>query len=68
VGKVFMFIFSIILGIGQGYQPVVGFNYGAKRFDRVREAFSFTLKLNLAVMTACAAAAFAYARASCGCS
>jgi putative MATE family efflux protein len=56
VGKVFMFIFSIILGIGQGYQPVVGFNYGAKRFDRVREAFSFTLKLNLAVMTA-----FAYA-------
>lgn len=62
VGKVFMFIFSIILGIGQGYQPVVGFNYGAKRFDRVREAFSFTLKLNVAVMTSCAAAGFAYAQ------
>ena len=63
VSKIFMFIFSIILGIGQGYQPVVGFNYGAKRFDRVREAFYFTLKLNLAVMTVCAAAGFAYAPA-----
>lgn len=63
VSKIFMFIFSIILGIGQGYQPVVGFNYGAKRFKRVREAFFFTLKLSAAAMTACAVAGFANAPA-----
>jgi len=39
VTKIFMFIFSIILGVGQGYQPAVGYNYGAKKMGRVREAF-----------------------------
>jgi Na+-driven multidrug efflux pump len=34
VQKVFMLAFSISLGIGQGYQPVLGYNYSAKRFDR----------------------------------
>jgi len=58
VTKIFMFIFSIILGIGQGYQPVVGYNYGAKKMGRVREAFFFTLKTNVAVMTTCAIAGY----------
>lgn len=31
----------VIIGLGQGYQPVCGFNYGAKLFDRVRKAFWF---------------------------
>lgn len=44
VGKVLWVMFSVIIGFGQGYQPVLGFNYGAKRFDRAREAFSFMLK------------------------
>ena len=43
VQKVFMMAFSIALGIGQGYQPVLGYNYSAKRFDRVRYAYLFTL-------------------------
>lgn len=43
VSRVNMFIFSCGLGVGQGYQPVVGFNYGAKRYDRVKQAFKFTL-------------------------
>ncbi|MEG0144836.1 MAG: MATE family efflux transporter [Clostridia bacterium] len=30
-------------GFGQGLQPVMGYNYGAKRYDRVRESFRFTL-------------------------
>ena len=42
VQKVFMLAFSISLGIGQGYQPVLGYNYSAKRFDRVRSAYIFT--------------------------
>ena len=40
-----MFPFSIILGFGTGFQPVAGFNYGAKRFDRVRESHRFCAKV-----------------------
>lgn len=41
--RVMMFPFNIILGFGMGYQPVAGFNWGAKRYDRVWEStwFSF---------------------------
>ena len=50
VGRVFMLILSVLIGFGQGYQPVIGYNYGAARFDRVRQAFSFTLKGGLVIM------------------
>ena len=40
--KVMMFPFSIILGFGTGFQPVAGFNWGAKRFDRVQESYRFS--------------------------
>jgi len=40
--KVMMFPFSIILGFGSGFQPVVGFNWGAKRYDRVKESYKFS--------------------------
>ena len=43
--KVMMFPFSIILGFGTGFQPVAGFNYGAKRFDRVHESYRFCAKV-----------------------
>lgn len=43
VSRISFFIFAVGLGIGQGFQPVCGFNYGAKKFSRVKEAFSFTL-------------------------
>ncbi len=42
VNRICFMIFSVGLGIGQGFQPVSAFNYGAKRFDRVRKAFLFT--------------------------
>ena len=42
--KVMMFPFSIILGFGNGFQPVAGFNWGAKRFDRVEECYRFSAK------------------------
>lgn len=45
--KVMMFPFSIILGFGTGFQPVAGFNWGAKRFDRVRESYRFSSKVAL---------------------
>ena len=39
--KVMMFPFSIILGFGSGFQPVAGFNWGAKRYDRVMGSYRF---------------------------
>jgi len=43
--KIMMFPFSIILGFGSGFQPVVGFNWGAKRFDRVMECYRFSSRV-----------------------
>ena len=45
--KIMMFPFSIILGFGNGFQPVAGFNWGAKRYDRVRESYRFCSKVAL---------------------
>lgn len=39
--KVMMFPFGIILGFGTGFQPVAGFNWGARRYDRVRSGYRF---------------------------
>jgi Na+-driven multidrug efflux pump len=39
--RVTMFAVSVVLGFGQGFQPVCGFNYGAKLYSRVRSAFWF---------------------------
>ena len=51
VTRVSFFLVSIALGIGQGFQPVCAFNYGAGKYKRLREAYRFTLYLSLAVMT-----------------
>ena len=50
VQKVFMFAFSISLGIGQGYQPVLGYNHGCGRYDRVKKAYLFTLMFSTILM------------------
>lgn len=42
VTRIIFFAFSVALGIGQGFQPVSGFNYGAGKFKRLRKAFLFT--------------------------
>jgi len=39
--KIMMFPFSIILGFGSGFQPVAGFNWGARKYDRVLESYRF---------------------------
>ena len=43
--KIMMFPFSIILGFGNGFQPVAGFNWGAKRYDRAKESYRFSSKV-----------------------
>ena len=45
VSRCMMFAFSIVLGIGQGFQPICGFNYGAKLYKRVRESYTFTMSI-----------------------
>ena len=44
VGRVAMFANSALIGFGQGFQPVCGTNYGAGKYDRVREAYRFCVK------------------------
>lgn len=39
ISKVNMVYFSFIIGISQGLQPIVSFNYGAKQYDRVKRAY-----------------------------
>ena len=45
--KIMMFPFGIILGFGNGFQPVAGFNWGAKRYDRVEESYRFSSRVAL---------------------
>ena len=45
--RVMEFPFAIILGFGQGYQPVVGFNWGAEKWDRVKKSLDFSLKISV---------------------
>lgn len=60
VTKTFQFAISALIGFGQGFQPVCGFNYGAKLYDRVREAFWFCIKIAAIVMVAIAILGFTF--------
>ncbi|MDL2232049.1 cytidylate kinase family protein [Ruminococcaceae bacterium OttesenSCG-928-L11] len=41
--KLFQIVINVAIGIAAGAQPIIGFNYGAKRYDRVKEAFKCVL-------------------------
>ena len=47
--RVMMFPFGIILGFGTGFQPVMGFNWGAERYDRVKGSLKFALFTSAAI-------------------
>jgi Na+-driven multidrug efflux pump len=61
VNRVILTANAALLGFGQGFQPVCGFNYGAKRYDRVKKAFWFCVRLfaGILVLVAILLAAFA---------
>ena len=59
--RVMHMAFAAILGFGQGFQPVCGFNYGAGLYDRVKEAFWFCVKLGTALLLAASVAGFVFA-------
>lgn len=51
VGRISNLIFSVGVGIGQGFQPVSAFSYGAKRYDRLKQAFIFTVTLSTILLS-----------------
>ncbi|MCM1259171.1 MAG: MATE family efflux transporter [Roseburia sp.] len=51
VTRIMMFIHSALIGFGQGFQPVCGFNFGAKRYDRVLEAYFFCRRVALVFLS-----------------
>ena len=61
VTKIFQMLFSVLIGFGQGYQPVVGFNYGAGIMERVKKAMKFTLKVGTIGMSIAAVFVFVMA-------
>ncbi len=61
VSRVSMFASSALIGFGQGFQPVCGFNYGAKLYHRVREGFSFCVKYATVFLIGVAGAAAVFA-------
>lgn len=51
ISKVNFIFMAVIIGIAQGNQPIVGFNYGAKKYSRVRSAYRLAAVAGLCVST-----------------
>ena len=49
------------IGIGQGFQPICGYNLGAKRYDRIREAYFTALRLAFVSVAAIGVVTFIFA-------
>ena len=61
VSRIAMFANSALIGFGQGFQPVCGFNYGAGKNDRVLEGFWFCVKYALLFLLIVGTAGFIFA-------
>ena len=59
--RVMMFTVSVMIGFGQGYQPVCAFNYGADKKDRVKEGFFFCVKYGTLFLSLMAVLCFIFA-------
>ena len=45
VSRITMFVFSMVVGLGQGFQPFCGYTYGAQMYDRLRQGFWFCVRV-----------------------
>lgn len=61
VAKVSNLLFSVCVGIGQGFQPVSSFNYGAGRYSRVKKGIKFTWGFSTIVIFVLSLACFIFA-------
>ncbi|MDO5044128.1 MAG: MATE family efflux transporter [Coriobacteriia bacterium] len=50
-GKIISMIVTVAIGVGMAFQPIAGFNYGAKLYGRVKEAFKISWIIGMSVMT-----------------
>lgn len=60
VTRICLFINSFVIGLGQGFQPVCGFNYGAGLYPRVREGFWLCVKVGGIFLTFCSIFGYIY--------
>lgn len=61
VTRISFFTYAIVIGLGQGFQPLCGFCYGAKLYRRVRDAFYFCIKCGTVFLVVCAIIGFLFA-------
>ena len=61
VGRCCYFVYSAIIGLGQGFQPLCGFCYGARLYDRVKEGYLYCVKTGTAFLSVVALVGFAFA-------
>ena len=58
VTRILMLNVSVLIGFGQGYQPICSYNYGGGRYHRVREGFFYCLRWGTVMMTVAGALCF----------
>jgi Na+-driven multidrug efflux pump len=51
ISKINQIYFSVVIGIGQGTQPIAGFNYGARNYDRVKKVIKLAMTVGTTVST-----------------
>lgn len=60
IGSIYSLYHMFIIGLVQGNQPICGYNYGAKKYHRVKEALALTLKISLGISIVLQAALFLF--------
>ena len=61
VGRVTFVVFAAVIGLGQGFQPLCGFCYGARLYERVREGYWFIVRLGTSFLVCVAVLGFVWA-------
>ena len=61
VSRITLFCFAIVIGFGQGFQPVCGYNFGAKLYARVKESYLFCITLSTAFLIVLASVVYVFA-------
>ena len=62
VGQVMMITNAFLIGLGQGFQPVLGYNWGAKLFERVKKALDVTISMGTVLMVFLGLLGFVFAK------
>ena len=60
VGRVTFVVFAAVIGLGQGFQPLCGFCYGARLYARVREGYWFIVRIGTTFLVCCAVFGFLF--------